>query len=118
LSTTSIYYSKENLIRTTEDANNPEDRGLIDMPNVKLRIQDINDKRLYRTTTYKFSNDYCLINITLEQYFIFTKPTSNKQLEINDIADNFIMENTQIITEIQTYNTDKLTDLTTQQKLK
>ena len=35
----SIYYSKENLIITTEDANNPEDRGLIDMPNVKLRIK-------------------------------------------------------------------------------
>jgi hypothetical protein len=98
LSTASIYYSKENLIRTTEDANNPEDRGLLDMPNVKLIITDINDKRLYRTKKYKFSNDYFLINLPLEQYFIVTKPTSKQHLEINDIADNFIMEHTQIIT--------------------
>ena len=45
-SAASAYYSKANLVITTEDANNPEDRGLIDMPNVKLRIKDINDESL------------------------------------------------------------------------
>ena len=44
------------------------------MPNVNLRIKDINDKRLYTTKKYKFSNDYFVINIPLEKDFIFTKP--------------------------------------------
>ena len=48
-SPSSIYYSAENLIRTTGTVNNPADRGLIDMPNVKLRIKETNDKRFYKT---------------------------------------------------------------------
>ena len=48
-SPSSIYYSKENLIRTTGPANNPEDRGLIYMPNVTLRIKETKDKLFFRT---------------------------------------------------------------------
>ena len=48
-SPSSIYYSKENLTRTSGTVNNPADRGLIDMPNVKLRIKETNDKRFYKT---------------------------------------------------------------------
>jgi hypothetical protein len=55
-SPSSIYYSKENLIRTTGTANDPHDRGLIDLDNVKLRIKQTNDKRFYKTKKYKYSD--------------------------------------------------------------
>ena len=89
LSPSSIYYAKENLIITTGTTNNPEDRGLIDMPNVKLRINATSDKLFYRTKHYNYSDNYSIINLQAENDFTFRKPITRKQQLIYEAADTF-----------------------------
>jgi hypothetical protein len=110
-----LYYSLESLIKTKFKINTPQEMGLIDTPNFKLRIPPTNNRRLYNNSKFKFNDHFYFILLPIINELKINTYKRNNKLKIAE--ELFKNNNDDKFLNITNYNNDQFKNLLNVQKI-